>query len=132
MTVGSSDLALVAEGPINSKTTYMASYRKSYLQFLFRAIGLPFLPEYNDFQFKVKSKLDDKNEITFIGLGALDNFTLNLDANETETQKFQLETLPVFLQSNYTNVDYLNFFSFIELFYCSDSYCPFYIKKCYK
>ena len=102
MTLGSSDLALVAEGPINSKTTYMASYRKSYLQFLFRAIGLPFLPEYNDFQFKVKSKIDDKNEITFIGLGALDNFTLNLDANETETQKFQLETLPVFLQSNYT------------------------------
>ncbi len=102
MTVGSSDLALVAEGPINSKTTYMASYRKSYLQFLFRAIGLPFLPEYNDFQFKVKSKIDDKNEITFIGLGALDDFSLNLDANETETQKFQLETLPVFLQSNYT------------------------------
>ncbi len=102
MTVGSSDLALVAEGPLNQKTTYMVSYRKSYLQFLFRAIGLSFLPEYNDLQFKVKSKIDDKNEITFIGLGALDNFSLNLDANETEFQKFQLETLPVFLQSNYT------------------------------
>ena len=55
-----------------------------------------------DMELLVESKIDDKNEITFIGLGALDNFSLNLDANETESQKIQLETLPVFLQSNYT------------------------------
>lgn len=39
------------------------------------------------------------------------------------------EFLSLFLQLNYINVDHLNFFSFIELFYCSDSYCPFYIKN---
>ncbi len=102
LTLGSSDLATVVEGPIGKKTTFIASYRRSYLQFLFKALELSFLPEYNDFQFRVKTKIDDKNEITFIGLGALDDFSLNLDANKTEDQKYQLQILPVFGQSNYT------------------------------
>lgn len=102
LTLGSSDLATVVEGPIGKNTTFIASYRRSYLQFLFKALELSFLPEYNDFQFRVKTKIDDKNEITFIGLGALDDFSLNLDANKTDDQKYQLQTLPVFGQSNYT------------------------------
>jgi hypothetical protein len=102
LTLGSSDLATVIEGPINKKTTFIASYRRSYLQFLFKALELSFLPEYNDFQFKVKTKIDDKNELTILGIGALDDFSLNLDANETEDQKYQLQILPVFGQSNYT------------------------------
>lgn len=102
LTLGSSDLATVVEGPMGKNTTFIASYRRSYLQFLFKALELSFLPEYNDFQFRVKTKIDDKNEITFIGLGALDDFSLNLDANKTEDQKYQLQVLPVFGQSNYT------------------------------
>jgi hypothetical protein len=102
-TLGASDLALTLEGPIGEKTTFLASTRRSYLQFLFAALELPFLPIYNDFQVKVKTKIDAKNEITFIGLGAIDNFELNLDANETEEQQFALENLQVFEQWNYTN-----------------------------
>lgn len=102
LTLGSSDLATIVEGPIGKNTTFIASYRRSYLQFLFKALELSFLPEYNDFQFRVKSKIDNKNEITFIGLGALDDFSLNLDANKTEDQKYQLQILPVFGQKNYT------------------------------
>lgn len=102
-TVGSSDLNLTFEGPIGEKTTFLASARQSYLQFLFEAIGLPFLPTYNDFQVKVKHKFDQRNELTFIGLGAIDQFELNLDANETEEQQFLLGVLPVSPQWNYTN-----------------------------
>ncbi|MGK0363685.1 MAG: hypothetical protein ACI85O_000738 [Saprospiraceae bacterium] len=102
-TVGSSDLNLTLEGPIGEKTTFLASARQSYLQFLFEALGLPFLPTYNDFQIKVKHQIDQKNELTFIGLGAIDQFELNLDANETESQQYQLNLLPVSPQWNYTN-----------------------------
>lgn len=102
-TVGSSDLNLTFEGPIGEKTTFLASARQSYLQFLFEAIGLPFLPTYNDFQVKVKHKFNQRNELTFIGLGAIDQFELNLDANETEEQQFLLGVLPVSPQWNYTN-----------------------------
>ena len=99
---GASDLALTVDGPISEKTTFVASARRSYLQFLFQAIGLPFLPIYNDFQFKSRTRIDEKNEITIIGLGAIDDFELNLDANETEEQQYILDYLPVQVQRNYT------------------------------
>ncbi len=101
-TVGASDLAAAVEGPLSKKTTFMASVRRSYLQFLFQAIGLPFLPTYNDFQFKIKTKINSKTELSFIGLGALDKSKLNTSANETEQQRYILGYLPENDQWNYT------------------------------
>jgi len=103
MTAGATDIGVTLEGPINDKSTFLVSARRSYLQFLFKTIGLPFLPTYNDFNAKFKYKIDEKNEIYFIGLGAIDNFTLNLDANDTEAKQSQLDQIPVNNQWNYTN-----------------------------
>jgi hypothetical protein len=100
--VGASDLAITFDGPLNEKTTYIASVRRSYLQLLFAALELPFLPTYNDFQFKVRSRLSDKTELTLVGLGAIDLFDLNLNANKTESQRYILSYLPVNEQWNYT------------------------------
>lgn len=100
--VGASDLALTLDGPAGEKTTFIVSARRSYLQFLFSQLGLPFLPTYNDFQFKARTKFDEKNELTVIGLGAYDQSRLNLKANETEDQKYILNYLPVNDQWNYT------------------------------
>ena len=102
-TVGASDLGITLEGPIKDKTTFLFSARYSYLQFLFSAIGLPFLPKYTDFQTKIKFKPSNKEEIYFIGIGAIDDFELNFDANQTETQQFLLSNLPVSTQWNYAN-----------------------------
>ena len=75
--VGASDLALTLDGPVGEKTTFILSARRSYLQFLFNALGLPFLPTYNDFQFKSRTRIDERNEITVLGIGAIDQFDLN-------------------------------------------------------
>ncbi|MFN8397412.1 MAG: TonB-dependent receptor [Bacteroidia bacterium] len=101
-TVGSSDLGLTVEGPLLKKTTFIASARRSYLGWLFKTLALPFLPNYNDFQFKTRTKFDAKNELTVIGLGAIDNFALNLEADSTQQQKYILGYLPVNTQWNYT------------------------------
>ena len=101
-TVGASDFGISLEGPLGENTTFIASARRSYLQLLFTALELPFLPTYNDFQAKVKYR-KGKNELYFLGLGAIDQFKLNLDANETESQQFLLQNLPVSPQWNYTN-----------------------------
>ncbi len=101
--VSATDIGLTLEGPIGERVTYLVSARRSYLQFLFKALELPFLPTYNDFQAKVKFKIDNRNELYFIGLGAIDQFQLNLDANETEEQQYLLNNLPVSPQWNYTN-----------------------------
>ena len=90
LTVGSSDFGITLDGPVNNKTTFVFSARRSYLQLLFSAIGLPFLPTYNDFQFKTKTKIDDKNQITFIGLGAIDDFVLNKGINDNILSKDSL------------------------------------------
>jgi outer membrane receptor for ferrienterochelin and colicin len=100
-TLGSSDAGLTIEGPIVKGHSFMFSYRRSYLQFLFKLIGLPFLPTYDDFQLKYKAKINDKNEITVIGLGAIDQFKLNLDDDLDEDQKRLVEILPVNNQWNY-------------------------------
>ncbi|PZX46992.1 TonB-dependent receptor [Algoriphagus chordae] len=107
LTVGASELTLSNEGPIGEKTTYLLSARRSYLQGLFKLLGLPFLPTFNDFQLKTTTKLNDKTELTFIGVGAIDKFVLNEAVPDNETEKEQenrlylLDVLPVQNQWNY-------------------------------
>ncbi|MEI8085799.1 MAG: TonB-dependent receptor [Paludibacter sp.] len=103
LSVGASDAALTIDGPIGKKSTFIVSARQSYLQFLFAAIGLPFLPTYNDFQLKYKYQIDKKNEISFIGIGAIDDMVLNTGiAKPTESQSYLLAQLPTYKQWNYT------------------------------
>ena len=100
-TVGASDLGLTLDGPAGKKGTLLMSVRRSYLQFLFSALELPFLPTYTDFQVKYKIRLDLKNELTFLALGAKDDFRLNLKANDTEFQRYILDYIPVQEQYSY-------------------------------
>ncbi len=103
ISVGASDAAFTLDGPIGEKSNFIFSARQSYLQFLFAAIGLPFLPTYNDFQFKYKVDFDRRNQLTFIGIGAIDDMTLNLGIeNPTESQSYILSYLPIYKQWNYT------------------------------
>ena len=101
-TLGASDLGLTIDGRQAKTALYSVSARRSYLQFLFGALELPFLPNYTDFQLKYRVRLDDKNEITILGLGAKDDFKLNLEANETEFQQYILDYIPVQEQYSYT------------------------------
>jgi hypothetical protein len=101
--VGATDLALTLNGPVSDNSTILFSYRRSYLQFLFDVLGLPFLPNYDDFLLKYKVKLDQKNEITFLGLGSIDKFKLNTGLeNPDESQAYILNFLPVNEQWSYT------------------------------
>ncbi|MGD9930032.1 MAG: TonB-dependent receptor [Mangrovibacterium sp.] len=101
--VGASEVTATFDGPVGDHTTYIVSARRSYLQLLFSLLELPFLPTFNDFQVKVKTRLDRKNEISFIGLGAIDRSVLNLDIDQPDDQqKFILASLPENDQWSYT------------------------------
>ncbi|WP_372793572.1 TonB-dependent receptor domain-containing protein [Lutibacter sp.] len=108
-TLGTSDAGITIDGPLGDKTTYIASVRQSYLKLLFKLIKLPFLPTYNDFQFKIKHQLSNKSEFSIIGLGAIDNFKLNEDVNDNVTDEatlkrnlYILSNIPIQEQWNYT------------------------------
>ncbi len=101
--LGASEVTATLDGPLSEKTTFTVSARRSYLQFLFSLIELPFLPTFNDMQFKVRSRIDKKNELTFVGLGAIDLFDLNLDIDSPDDQqKYILSQIPVNEQWSYT------------------------------
>ena len=102
-TLGASEVSGTVDGPVGEKTSFIVSVRRSYLKLLFSAIGLPFLPTFNDMQFKVKTRFDAKNELTFIGLGAVDLFDLNRNIDDPDDQqKYILSQIPVNEQWSYT------------------------------
>ena len=101
--IGASDIGFSANGPAGKKTTYQVSIRRSYLQFLFDMIGLPFLPTFTDAQFKVKHTFDRKNELAILGLGAIDDMKLNTGMEDmSEKNQYILAYLPVVKQKTYT------------------------------
>lgn len=108
-TLGTSDAGVTLQGPLSENTSIILSARQSYLQFLFEAINLPFLPTYTDFQFNLKSKLSEKGELSVFGLAAIDHFELNTGANDNVTNEetivrndYILANAPLQDQWNYT------------------------------
>lgn len=99
--VGASEVGASASGHIGSRTTYIASVRQSYLQLLFKLLGLPMLPNYIDGQVKFKTKLDRRNELVFIGLAGFDNMKLS-DSPDDAGDEYLLSYLPKLKQETFT------------------------------
>lgn len=100
-TVGASELSLAANGYIDDKTTYLVSVRRSYLEFLFKALGLPFLPTFTDAQFKVKRRFSEHHELTLLGLGGIDDMNLS-DSPKDEDAEYIVGFLPQIKQKTFT------------------------------
>lgn len=100
-TLGASEFSLSSNGHIGNKTSYLVSVRQSYLQALFKILGLPFLPAYTDASFKIKTRFDSHNELTLLGLGGIDRMKLNLGI-EGEDAEYMLSYLPEINQETYT------------------------------
>ncbi|WP_350285856.1 TonB-dependent receptor [uncultured Croceitalea sp.] len=98
--VSASEAALTLEGPLfgkkgeDARTTFLASVRRSYLQFLFEAIGLPIRPDYWDYQFKINHEIDDFNTLTFLGVGSIDDFSVSPPDEFDEEQQVTLDQAP--------------------------------------
>lgn len=100
-TLGASEVSLSSNGHIGNKTSYLVSVRQSYLQALFKILGLPFLPAYTDASFKIKTRFNSHNELTLLGLGGIDRMKLNLGI-EGEDAEYMLSYLPEINQETYT------------------------------
>ena len=96
------EFATTLEGPAGKKTNYLASFRRSYLQYLFQALDLPIRPNFWDFQYKVTHRFNDKTTLTAIGLGAIDEFYFAAPKESTPENIYFLRSLPYINQWNYT------------------------------
>ena len=104
--IGSSEAGLTFEGPLNlfqnKETSFIFSVRRSYLQFLFKAFGFSFLPDYWDYQMKIKHKIDDFNYLNFIGIGSIDELTVNESDEFNFENESQIEQIPIMNQDSRT------------------------------
>lgn len=100
-TLGASEVSLSGSGHFNDRTTYLFSVRQSYLQLLFKALGLPFLPNFIDGQFKIKTRLTEHDELTVLALTGIDKMKLNTD-EKGEDAEYLLSYLPTIHQETFT------------------------------
>ncbi len=102
--LSATELAATFEGPLskNKKTTFLASARRSYLELLFSAIDLPIRPNYWDFQTKITHHISKKTTLSFIGLGAIDEFSFAGIKDATPEKLYVLNSNPIINQWNYT------------------------------
>ena len=64
-------------------------------------LDLPFLPTFTDAQFKLKTRFNEQNELTVLGLGGIDNMRLNTKA-DSEDNEYILSYLPKIKQETFT------------------------------
>ncbi len=72
VTVSASQFGLNAEGPAGDNLNFIFSARRSYLDFIFKAAGFGFVPEYYDVLSKNNYKINGKNSVSFLFIGAFD------------------------------------------------------------
>ena len=72
-TISATQFGLNLEGPVGSSGTFLFSARRSYLDFIFKAAGFSFVPEYWDLLGRANYTIDEQNEVTFLAVGAIDD-----------------------------------------------------------
>jgi outer membrane receptor for ferrienterochelin and colicin len=101
--LSATEFAATFEGPISpQKTSFLVSARRSYLQLLFQAIDLPIRPNYWDFQTKITHQFGTKSSLTFIGLGAIDEFRFAAPKNSSPEKLYLINSGVLVNQWNYT------------------------------
>ena len=84
-TISASQFGLDLEGPVSSTSNFIVSARRSYLDFIFKAAGFAFVPEYYDALVKADINPDPKNNISFLFISAFDNVKF---FNDTEENRY--------------------------------------------
>ncbi|MCB2211347.1 TonB-dependent receptor [bacterium] len=91
-TVSASQFGLNLEGPIEGdRGSFIFSARRSYLDFIFKAAGFAFVPEYWDFLARTDYQLTERDRITVLGIAALDNVVL---LNDEADQRYDNSRVP--------------------------------------
>lgn len=82
-TISASQFGLNLEGPVTENGSYLFSARRSYLDFIFRASGFSFVPEYWDFFGKFSYALGPNDRLSGLAIAAIDRVRFfNDDADD--------------------------------------------------
>lgn len=80
--LAASQYGAIVEGPIGSKASFLFNVRRSYLDLLFKALGVAFIPTYTDATFKTTWRPTRTDVVSVVAVGALDDVQFNNDKAE--------------------------------------------------
>jgi len=80
--VSATQFGLNVEGPVGGFGNFIFSARESYLDLIFKAAGLPFVPVYTDFNLIFNGKMANNDRINILILGALDRIDRDYSSEE--------------------------------------------------
>ncbi|GAB4376942.1 MAG: TonB-dependent receptor [Calditrichia bacterium] len=76
--ISATQFGLDAEGPLPRNGNFIFSARKSYLDLIFKAAGLPFVPIYTDLNVLFNFQPTPRDRLFILGLGAIDQVDRDL------------------------------------------------------
>ncbi len=97
-TISASQFGLNLDGPISEDGSFLVSVRRSYLDFIFKAAGFGFVPEYWDFLGKASYAITPHDRVTILNIGAIDDVKL---FNDTPDQRYDNAQVLVSSQREY-------------------------------
>lgn len=100
VTLSATGFGASVEGPAGADGSYFVGLRRSYLDLIFQAAGFSFIPAYWDLQGKVVRRLDRRNTVSALFIGALDDLTFN---NSTADNRYDNRRLPSLEQRLYVS-----------------------------
>ena len=69
-------VGFLIEGPITNKSSYISSYRKSFLKYIIKSAGLTSIPEYWNTQHKLTYNLNSRNKLIFNFIAGNDHISI--------------------------------------------------------
>jgi hypothetical protein len=103
-TVSATQYGFSVEAPVRNKGSLLLSARKSYLDLIFKAAGLPFIPVYTDYNVLMNIDLSPKDRLFFVGLSATD--LVNRDQGSLEKRVTNAGLLDNTQYKGITGIDY--------------------------
>jgi len=90
LNVAASQVGAVLEGPLGENASFFANVRQSYLDLLFKAIGLSFIPSYTDATVKAVWRPTARDAVSFLAVAARGTVTFDNDSADDRLSNAQV------------------------------------------
>lgn len=88
--LAASQYGAILEGPIGKDASFLLNVRRSYLDLLFKALGVAFIPTYTDATFKTTWRPTRRDVVSLLVVGALDDVRFNNDKSDNRVDNSRI------------------------------------------
>jgi TonB dependent receptor/Carboxypeptidase regulatory-like domain/TonB-dependent Receptor Plug Domain len=90
LNLSATGVGAIVEGPLPNDGSLLMSVRRSYLDFVFKAVGFPFIPAYTDVTIKAVQRPSGRDELSVLVIGARDRISFS---SETADDRYDNSTV---------------------------------------